>query len=210
MTAVADRFALPPLAVQLADADEFDAWMGRAVVGDVFLLARGRVRPTHAPVWLAASMAQRAGVLVIVARATGDAASPTLWQAEWTGARGAGGDARVALRRADGGAERREPTCSDGELVGDRILRLLRRSAGLGTPCPSQGQLARECELNSAAAAKYWIEQLAARKLIRIEKQPDPLRGERRRYIIIDPRGADKVTPWSDYQPTARKGAGHE
>ena len=87
-------------------------------------------------------------------------------------------------------------------------MRLLRRSAKLGTACPSQSELARACEMNSAAAAKYWIDQLIARRLIRIEKQPDPLRGERRRYIIIAADGADKATPWTDYQAAGRKGRG--
>lgn len=196
-----DTVAIAPLAFGIADAEALDDWMRRAAAGDRFVLARGRVRPTFAPVWLAAAMAEKAGLLTVVAVADG-AAGQWCWQAEWCaapagGAGGAREDARETLRRADGMRSAAEPRTSGGELVTEVILRLCRRAANLGTGAPSLRELAKQCELNSPQAARHWLVKLVGRGRLRIEDRNDMTHGLRRRIWVSEPNGRERATGWS-------------
>lgn len=197
-----DRVVVPPLAFGIADAEALDDWMRKAQAGDRFVLARGRVRPTFAPVWQGALVAERLGLVTVVAVPHEELAGQWVWLAECrvTEPTGAREDARATLRRADGGKANAEPRTSDGELVTDVILRLVKRAANLGQSAPSLNDLAKACELNSGQAARHWLIKLVGRKRIRIEDDHDPMEGARRRLWVIEPDGAKRATRWAKLQ----------
>lgn len=187
-----DGFTLPPLTEALVDADAFSDWMLAADRGcPPLVIAEGRVRPVHAPVWFAAILAEKAGKARIVA-ARADAPGCWRWSVEWLAARDGAVAERASLRAARGGRRTGEPTTADGEPVTDAMMRLIRRHANAGKGAPSLRELARIAELPLPQSAQHWVAQLVKRGAIKIERCTDTIHGERRRFALIDAHG--KVT----------------
>jgi hypothetical protein len=219
-----EDFYLPPLVTLVADPDGLDIWLPRARAGERFLIAAGRVRPQSAPVWLAAREAERRGMGRIIAEPAEGGAQR--WWLEMAGgsaadesgggvARGvAGGEslfgrARASLRPAGGGRGKDEPRTSDGELVTDAMLRIIRRAVNLGQPAPSLTALARAGELRSGPSAAYWLEQMARRCVISIEEKMVP-GGTARRFFVHRDGKALGCTGWTKTSGSARRGDGQE
>lgn len=177
-----DSFVVGPL-THVVSLAELAAWMDGTDAELIY--AHGRVYPTGHPVVGALGRMAKAGTVAVTSRkgAGGN------W--EWIAQRAT---TETLLAQAEGvartTASATPKVTSDGEAIGDAMLRLIRRRANMEMPCPTLKQLGEIAEIDDGSAVRRELKRMEDAGLIRVQNSPD---GKRRIHL----RGG-KVTGWLD------------
>lgn len=160
------RFTIGPLSMAIELA-ALEAWLAGSVRGDRIVYARGPDLPrSTAAVKRVTALIEARRVIALRERKPGG------WDF-------------IAERRADP-VEAVPPPVAGG--LND-VLRLLRRRINLGQPCPTNAEIAAECNLRNADAASYLF-----KKLVRAGEIISTDHGPRMRRVVRIAGGA-KSTP---------------
>lgn len=150
------RFQIGPLTIPIA-ADVLEAWAKDARSGDRLAYAYGRQEmPDHATFAAARALRVAGRINTHLQRRTD----------------GLGFDFLAVRRRDEAPAAEAAPAppAIEDEAM-EKIFRALKRAANFGLVCPTDAELALECGLKNAAAARYRRDLCAAAGWIRVENQ---------------------------------------
>lgn len=164
-----DSVSFGPLSSGI-EAVAFSEWLANPRGGASIVYAQGRVAPKSLAVWAMAGRFAEQGLIDLTAKREGD---------EWRWIAQRRKHAATPVRQMP--LAKSEDVTSEGEPVGEAMMRLIRRCANLDAACPSLSDLARAGELQGAHAARYQLSKLEAAGLVRVDNLAD---GKRRICVL--------------------------
>jgi hypothetical protein len=166
---------------EMRSPQELLDWLDTAKISERFTYATGRVYPRKSTVVaVVTALVDQRRVLALTQKRP-DGQADYMVQMARVAEMG-------ATEKENGSAELKT---SDGEPVGDAMLRLIKRCANLGMVAPSLEQLRVIADLPSISAARYQLQKLE--KLARVRIHTDN-NGHRRMFVLDNVGGIAKAT----------------
>jgi len=182
MTA-SETFTVGPLSSGI-EAAALSEWLADTSGSPSIVYAQGLVPPRTLAVWQMAQEYMRCGLVELAARKVDGGWH---WVAQRKRNLPKSSAAPVATPAPDA-------VTTNGDTVGEAILKLVKRAANLGLACPSLAGMAKAGELKDAHAARYQLQKLVDRGFLRVDNLSD---GKRRIFVLGPTGGIIKATGFS-------------
>lgn len=183
------QYSFGPLSTGI-EADAFLRWFEDGANPSIEF-ARGQVPPRSLAVWQISVEWAQSGLITVTSQKQDGGGYV------WIASRLFGAAAAMIARPAPVVSAAPEKLTELGDTTGQAMLKMIRRAANFGMPCPTLNDLAKAAELTGPDQARYQLGKLESAGKIRIQNNPD---GQRRIQILGHDGGVIKSTRWLDFR----------